>query len=211
MKKQITEEEYKKALKRLKFIAEERKNLEYAVENKQYIAHIALAENFEELLINLKRDNQSIDEEIKRAIKNFFSTITTTEEIKKDIKNIIKMQITKLENTPLEDEISENMIELQTIIAHFPEFETLYSNVKDSINRKKTNNYLANYISFLEEEADTLKIVTFNYEKQQKKRKKKISFFYHCKKKTKIIKFSQQKKSQIGLNFKWCPRGDSNA
>ncbi len=185
MKKQITEEEYKKALKRLKFIASERKNLEYAVENKQYIAHIALAENFEELLINLKRDNQSIDEEIKRAIKNFFSTITTTEEIKKDIKNIIKMQITKLENTPLEDEISENMIELQTIIAHFPEFETLYSNVKDSINRKKTNNYLANYISFLEKEADTLKIVTFNYEKQQKKEKRKSLFSTIARKKQK--------------------------
>lgn len=193
MKKQITEEEYKKALKRLKFIAEERKNLEYAVENKQYIAHIALAENFEELLINLKRDNQSIDEEIKRAIKNFFSTITTTEEIKKDIKNIIKMQIIKLENTPLEDETSENMIELQTIITHFSEFETLYSNVKDSINRKKTNNYLANYISFLEEEADTLKIVTFNYEKQQKKKKENL-FFLPLQEKNKNNKIFATKK-----------------
>lgn len=176
MKKEITEEEYNEALKRLKFIALERKNLEYAVENKQYIAHVALAENFEELLINLTRDNQSIDEEIKRAVKRFLNTITTTEEIKKNLKNIIKMQITKLENTSFEDEISENNVELQTIIAHFPEFEVFYNNIKDNINRKKTNNYLANYISFLEEEADSLKVVTFNYEKKQKKGKRKSLF-----------------------------------
>lgn len=71
MKKIITEEEYDYALARIDFIMNEKTLLEKLSKTKIYNAHINLPGTFGELIINIKRENDKIDNAIK-SIKNKF-------------------------------------------------------------------------------------------------------------------------------------------
>ena len=82
-KKQITEEEYQEILRRLNEIEAIKESLKLAVKVQKYKAHFPLAGNFEELLINLTRNNHEIDAKLNLVIKQFLNSITANKEIKK--------------------------------------------------------------------------------------------------------------------------------
>lgn len=169
MKKKITEEEYQKILERLSFIAEEEKLLETLVENKEYIAHVPLANNFEKLLVNLQRNNYEIDREIENIIKLFLEMNVTNKKIKQELKSLLELQQLSLEA----DTQTEEPLEFISIEAHYPGFQAVFAAIKDNVAKKKANNYLTEYITSLQEENESLIMRKNTYEKQIKKQNRK--------------------------------------
>lgn len=172
MKEKITEEKYQKILERLSFIAGEKLALETLVENKKYIAHLQLANNFEELLININRNNIEIDREIERTILIFLENNVINEKIKQELRKMIDLyQITIEIKTPIEEQ--DEPLEFTSINAHYPGFQEVSTVIKDGIAKKKANNFLKEYIMNLQKEEETLQTQKNRYEKQVKKEKRK--------------------------------------
>ena len=158
MENEITEEEYSRIIERLNDIKQEYQSLQ----------EMGLAVSFEELLINIQRDNFNIDKEINRSIKLFFSEMYLVDEkIKEQLKTTIQFLIADIENKELNEEVKEP-IEVTSISAHFPKFQILYGTIKDELERKKANNFLKNYVETLLEEESHLQSQKRQYEKKQK-------------------------------------------
>lgn len=183
-KKQITEEEYQEIIKRLDEIEAIKETLKLSVEVQKYKAHFPLAGNFEELLINLKRNNHEIDAKLDLAIKQFLNSITANKEIKKKIGMIITTQREMLE-TKNEIQAAEMPAEFASITAHYPGFQQIYTTMQDEINKKHANNYLMEKVEILQNQFDTLLSQKIQYEKQIKgkgKQKRKHFSFIKTKK-----------------------------
>lgn len=172
MKEKITEEEYQKILERLSFIAEERKTLETLVESKKYIAHLQLANNFEELLINIHRNNNEIDREIERTILTFLENNVINKKIKQELRKMINSYQNSLEIKTLPEEQSEPL-EFTSIESHYPGFQEVSITIKDGVAKKKANNFLKEYIINLQKEDETLQIRKNIYENEIRRQKRK--------------------------------------
>ena len=186
-KKQITEEEYQEILRRLNEIEAIKESLKLAVKVQKYKAHFPLAGNFEELLINLTRNNHEIDAKLNLVIKQFLNSITANKEIKKEIGMIITTQREMLE-AKKEVQVTEMPAEFASITAHYPGFQQLYTTIQDEINKKHANNYLIEKVEILQSQFDTLLSKKIQYEKQNKGKttqKRKIFSFINQKKERK--------------------------
>ena len=186
-KKQITEEEYQEILRRLNEIEAIKESLKLAVKVQKYKAHFPLAGNFEELLINLTRNNHEIDAKLNLVIKQFLNSITANKEIKKEIGMIITTQREMLE-AKKEVQVTEMPAEFASITAHYPGFQQLYTTIQDEINKKHANNYLIEKVEILQSQFDTLLSKKIQYEKQNKGKttqKRKIFSFIRQKKERK--------------------------
>lgn len=185
-KKQITEEEYQEILRRLNEIEAIKESLKLAVKVQKYKAHFPLAGNFEELLINLTRNNHEIDAKLNLVIKQFLNSITANKEIKKEIGMIITTQREMLE-AKKEVQVTEMPAEFASITAHYPGFQQLYTTIQDEINKKHANNYLIEKVEILQSQFDTLLSKKIQYEKQNKGKTTQ---------KRKIFSFIKQKKNE---------------
>lgn len=185
-KKQITEEEYQEILRRLNEIEAIKESLKLAVKVQKYKAHFPLAGNFEELLINLTRNNHEIDAKLNLVIKQFLNSITANKEIKKEIGMIITTQREMLE-AKKEVQVTEMPAEFASITAHYPGFQQLYTTIQDEINKKHANNYLIEKVEILQSQFDTLLGKKIQYEKQNKGKTTQ---------KRKIFSFIKQKKNE---------------
>ena len=185
-KKQITEEEYQEILRRLNEIGAIKESLKLAVKVQKYKAHFPLAGNFEELLINLTRNNHEIDAKLNLVIKQFLNSITANKEIKKEIGMIITTQREMLE-AKKEVQVTEMPAEFASITAHYPGFQQLYTTIQDEINKKHANNYLIEKVEILQSQFDTLLGKKIQYEKQNKGKTTQ---------KRKIFSFIKQKKER---------------
>lgn len=185
-KKQITEEEYQEILRRLNEIEAIKESLKLAVKVQKYKAHFPLAGNFEELLINLTRNNHEIDAKLNLVIKQFLNSITANKEIKKEIGMIITTQREMLE-AKKEVQVTEMPAEFASITAHYPGFQQLYTTIQDEINKKHANNYLIEKVEILQSQFDTLLSKKIQYEKQNKGKTTQ---------KRKIFSFIKQKKER---------------
>lgn len=185
-KKQITEEEYQEILRRLNEIEAIKESLKLAVKVQKYKAHFPLAGNFEELLINLTRNNHEIDAKLNLVIKQFLNSITANKEIKKEIGMIITTQREMLE-AKKEVQVTEMPAEFASITAHYPGFQQLYTTIQDEINKKHANNYLIEKVEILQSQFDTLLGKKIQYEKQNKGKTTQ---------KRKIFSFIKQKKER---------------
>ena len=183
-KKQITEEEYQEILRRLNEIEAIKESLKLAVKVQKYKAHFPLAGNFEELLINLTRNNHEIDAKLNLVIKQFLNSITANKEIKKEIGMIITTQREMLE-AKKEVQVTEMPAEFASITAHYPGLQQLYTTIQDEINKKHANNYLIEKVEILQSQFDTLLGKKIQYEKQNKGKTTQ---------KRKIFSFIKQKK-----------------
>ena len=163
MKKIITEEEYNNIIGRLKSIDQEYQDFEKT----------GLANSFEDLLIKIHRDNFKIDEEINQSVNLFFSNLyIENDDIKAKLEATIQFLIADIESRELNEEIKEP-VEVISISTHFPEFQVLYSTIKDKIERKKANVFLRKNIEMILEEESDLQNQKKQYEKQQKTLKMK--------------------------------------
>lgn len=185
-KKQITEEEYQEILRRLNEIEAIKESLKLAVKVQKYKAHFPLAGNFEELLINLTRNNHEIDAKLNLVIKQFLNSITANKEIKKEIGMIITTQREMLE-AKKEVQVTEMPAEFASITAHYPGFQQLYTTIQDEINKKHANNYLIEKVEILQSQFDILLGKKIQYEKQNKGKTTQ---------KRKIFSFIKQKKNE---------------
>lgn len=164
-----TQEEYEMAQKRFEEIKEERDQLKNLVNTDNYRAHVPLGLNFEELIINLQRDNSNIDRYLNEVINNFLKTQDISKEHKKNLKSIFIEQSNKLGEISI-DKLPEISGELEEISEYFPDFKMLYDTILESSKRKQTNDYLINYMNDLNMEADELSIKLHKYEKEQRKK-----------------------------------------
>ena len=161
-----------------------KESLKLAVKVQKYKAHFPLAGNFEELLINLTRNNHEIDAKLNLVIKQFLNSITANKEIKKEIGMIITTQREMLE-AKKEVQVTEMPAEFASITAHYPGFQQLYTTIQDEINKKHANNYLIEKVEILQSQFDTLLGKKIQYEKQNKGKTTQ---------KRKIFSFIKQKK-----------------
>lgn len=158
MKNEMTKNQYELIIERLDYIKGEQANLE----------KIGLADSFEELLLNINRDNNKVDEKISKLLKVFLvETNIRDNQIKEKVKDTIGFLIMDLEANELTESLKEP-VELVSICSHYPNFRLVYEKIKEEIERKKANNYLKDYIIKLCEEETSLQRQKFQYEKEQK-------------------------------------------
>lgn len=74
----VSEEEYQSALLQLSNIMREKERLKCLNESGNYNAHIQLGSSFEESLINLKRNNMRIDQNLELYRKSILSEFLAT-------------------------------------------------------------------------------------------------------------------------------------
>lgn len=166
-KKEITEQEYNEAIKTLEFIKNEKNMLKNLYQTKQYQCHISLPETLEELLLTIKKQNETLDLKINQLKKEFISNLNIDLQKNKinDIKNLL-------------DELNNNIQTKNNNIQNsIPNFLNFYKQITELISIKETNLFLENYIQeLITEESQALKIKK-TYENKQKRdlsHKKKI-------------------------------------
>lgn len=185
----ITDEEYQSIEKRIQEILDIQNDLTLT-NNGHYKAHFPLAENFEELIINLIRNNREIDRNIKLIIKNFTKSGTTNIKTKQKLSKIIKRQQEKLEqDTQSKTETTPTYF--TSIASVFPEFNLVKNDILEQISKKKFNFALIKEIEMLQNEYNQLITLKTEYEKKQSKKLKKSErneYFANKKRKSTIIK-----------------------
>lgn len=170
MKKEITLEEYNKALERLEFIQREQNLLKQIKENQNFQPHIKFSNNFAELIINLKKEIDWIDIQINLSKKNFLKNFSDNKKICKKIESTLEHLIFLLCNEELSNSINQFDTELLPILNNNSSFDELIQDLKELTSKKIANTYLFNYINSLQEEHDRMITIKTTYEKQQKKK-----------------------------------------
>lgn len=167
----ITDEEYQSIKKRIQEILDIQNDL--SLTNKgHYKAHFPLAENFEELIINLIRNNREIDRNIKLIIKNFTESGTTNIKTKQKLSKIIKREQEKLEqDTQFVTETTPTYF--TSIASVFPEFNIVKDDILEQISKKKFNFTLIEEIKMLQNEYNELITLKTEYEKQTNQKTKR--------------------------------------
>ena len=101
-KKEITSNEYQQAIKTLNFIENEKNLLKELYQTKKYQCHLYLTENLDELLLTIKKENETIDRQINLKKKELFSSLEIVHKItnSKNIvqRNLIEKHLSKLLN-----------------------------------------------------------------------------------------------------------------
>lgn len=165
-KEQISKEEYQEILKQLDEIMKIRENLKDTIKSQKYKAHFPLTEDFQELLINLLRNNNEIDKEINLTIKNFLKTLPPNKKNIKQIATIIYAEKERLEKKK-EINLTEMPEELTSITSRYPNFQTTYISIQDSINKKNANNFLISQVKLLQSRLETLQVKKAKYKKKK--------------------------------------------
>lgn len=165
MKKNITEKEYQKILKRIAYIEEEiekiKKNYQLIINNYQFIPK----KDFIGLIIIIKRENRNIDFQIKQEKIKFLENLNISEKIYPLLEEKIDYLIELLQknNTNL---LTQNETEFTPIIKNYKSFQGFYEKTKNLINKKESNNHLINYIESLDREHQSLLQQKNAYEKK---------------------------------------------
>ncbi len=156
MKRFVSDEEYQEALEKMAFAQNERKLLLESNQSKVYNAHIDLPGTFEELLINLKRKNNLIDEEIKRIKYQYLENNHYSKEFLEQFENSIFMYEAQLN---------------QNSSSHLGALDSeLTPEIRDLLQRKAAHTFLFNYIRKIEEEELEARKTIMLYEKQKRKK-----------------------------------------
>ena len=173
MKKKLTKQEYEQAKLRLKEIDEEKKVLEESVPSLGYQSHIKLGKNFDELIINIMRSNNYIDEEINHIVNDFIQNTKTSKKIQKKLLQEIKADIETLRKVPLAARNQEDSPEVIAVSQHYPGYDTLHHKLTDLIDQRKANDFLYQKVDQLDQETIHLEQLTIAYEKRYKKQNRK--------------------------------------
>ena len=171
MKKQITEEEYQEAISKLAFIEEEQERLKCLEIVQHYPNYIGL-DDFEQAIINIKKENGCLESEIKKAknkfLYSFQDSINLYEKIEEKVDHFIATLLQSEQTFSLEQQNNE----ILPILYNYPSFTTFMEHIKPLIKQKEGNTYLMNYIQDLKTEQEKQGQIKFHYEKQQKKKNK---------------------------------------
>ena len=116
---------YQEIINKLYSIAKEEELLQNLNKNSHYKAHIELPGTFQDLLINLKRENELIDEKLNRYLKEL--TIKQDEQLNKQILKLIEK---KDANEYLYNYINQLVKEKELLIKQKKEYETKKRTIK---------------------------------------------------------------------------------
>ena len=171
MRKGISsKEEYFDLIDRLKFIDRERELLEKLSNTNNYNAHIKLPNSFGELLINIIRENNHINESINIIIQGMLINYKNNKDEFKKINDNITKFVDYLRN--YNKNVFPKDIEPVIILNDYPAFTKAMYEIYELIKRKQANSYLYSYVISLENEQQELLKRKNKYEKQTKKVKK---------------------------------------
>ena len=165
-----SKEEYFDLIDRLKFIDRERELLEKLSNTNNYNAHIKLPNSFGELLINIIRENNHINESINIIIQGMLINYKNNKDEFKKINDNITKFVDYLRN--YNKNVFPKDIEPVIILNDYPAFTKAMYEIYELIKRKQANSYLYSYVISLENEQQELLKRKNKYEKQTKKVKK---------------------------------------
>lgn len=173
----ISEEEYQQALQKLKSIEEEQICSEELQITNKFQSYKSLPQSFEELLIYLKHENNSIKSQIAHLKKEFLESTNLPKNARTEIENKINLFIISISGSTPPSNLTDIDPELLALQNNYPTFEPFITTIKELISQYEINTYLSSYIEELQAEQEQALTIKLKYEKQQKKIKTKKSLF----------------------------------
>ncbi len=171
----ISLEEYTNVLTKLKYINEEKINLEKISQQQNaqlYQAHIRFPNTFEELLITLIRENEIIDNKINLTRKEFLLHLNANPSVYKEIERKVDQLINHIATSPTTP-LNNLDTELTPIQNNYQKFEDFILTITELYTKREANNYLYDYVKRLQIEKEHCLTIKNSYEKQKKKLKVK--------------------------------------
>jgi len=159
LKEYITEEQYNNALKTKEEIDRQELELKNNSQNKVYNAHIDLPGSFAEVIIDLQRRNNEIDQIIKKLKNKYLEEHEYSEQAAQMLEQAIFL---------IEHQLQNNETQKDSRLFH-----PILANIREQLSRKQGHTFLLNEIVGLEKERDEARRIISQYEKQ----KSKFSFF----------------------------------
>jgi len=156
----ITEDEYQNAKKVVEKVKIERNILQEKNPFQLYNAHIELPDNFGELLIDIKRKNAAIENQIKEIKNIYLKKYNYTEKARAMLEECI--MLLEIKHTNSNPEIVKKISDLDC------QLESFIKIMDELISKKNAHTYLYHYIETLEkEELQAQKVISL-YERQHR-------------------------------------------
>lgn len=151
--------EYQIIINRLEEIQKEQEQLKIMSESHHYNAHINLPGTFEELIINLKRENDSLLEQMNFEKKRLLNSLNPEIIKNKDeILYLINSIITSIKNNNYTFGNKDNIFDSKDL-------QFFYDSIKYLISKLEANELLLNQIYNLQKEQENLLEKKAHYEK----------------------------------------------
>lgn len=166
--KQISYDEYLTIIDRLDYI----KNEEESLQNFKEIGW-NFPSSFDELVLHLKRMNESIDLDIQLAKKKFLQELNLHGEMYHKIDMKLNLFIEQTILAYQNDALSiQTDMELLSVFSHYSSFSKFSSDIHDLASKRQANQYLLNYILEMMNEKNQLIGQKNRFEKKIKKEQK---------------------------------------
>lgn len=168
MKKNITREEYENALVRIDYIYREKELLECMSRNKNYNAHIDLPGTFGELLINIIRENNKINNLINEVGNSFLQPFKKNKKLYISLKNKFNEfnKIVLNDNSNSFPKGEDNLVVAD--LMSYESFKKISHELFELLKRKQGNSSLYSYVISLDEELQKMLTIKNKYENSNK-------------------------------------------
>ena len=171
MKKNITREEYENAIARIDYIYREKELLECMSRNKIYNAHIDLPGTSGELLINIIRENNKINNLINEIGNSFLQSFKKNKKLYISLKNEFNEfnKIVLNDNSNRFPKAEDNLVVAD--LMQYESFKKISHELFELLKRKQGNSSLYSYVISLDEELQKMLTIKNKYEISNKNRR----------------------------------------
>ena len=146
-----TNKDYQQIISRLQEIQNQKELLKNMSESNNYNAHVNLPGTFEELIINLKRENIALNEKIEFENKKMLNALN---KFSNPDKEIIISLINSITTSIEEHNYKLNNNNNAKLTSE--ELQKFYDAIKDLVTKIEANDFLLNQIYALQQEQDLL-------------------------------------------------------